>query len=333
MLTSEVAATPARTRRRARDLLALAVKAAITVACFWYIFHQIQVDRVIGSALALQPGWVIVATLAVWLQILLVALRWSAIVNALAGSGREISPVTATAITMAGAFFGQVLPYAAGDAARAWLLVQRGRDWRTSVLSVLIDRAVGVGMLCALSFAIFLLPAAAPSLGVHRSPALLAVGAMLALGVTGLVAPPRLAPRLELWRFTRWIAAVALAAHHAVIGSGKTAFILGISLVVHALSMLAIWALANAQQLSLPPIDIGIIFIMMIAVAIFPFSIGGWGVREVAVISFLSTRGVPVETAFFFSVCFGFVLILATLPGAVVWFFIRPVGARDSGRG
>jgi glycosyltransferase 2 family protein len=317
-------------RWRGRDLLILAVKTTVTAGCFWYIFRQIQPDRFVRSVMALQLGWVAVALLAALTQVLLVAVRWSAIVNALSAAGRKISVATAFAITMTGAFLGLVLPYVAGDAARAWLLVQHGRDWRTSLLSVVIDRAVGAGMLCALGFVILLFPQAALSLGAHRAPALQAFGAMLAIGVIGLLAAPWLASVLERWRLTRWISAVALAAHHAVLGSRKALLILSATLAVHALSMLAIWVLGRAQGISLAPIDVAILFVVMIAATIFPLSVGGWGVREVAAIGFLSARGVPVEQALFLSLSFGVVGILATLPGAALWFLVRPASDRPA---
>jgi glycosyltransferase 2 family protein len=106
--------------------------------------------------------------------------------------------------------------------------------------------------------------------------------------------------------------------------------ILSATLAVHALSMLAIWALGRAQGISLPLIDVAILFVVMIAATILPLSIGGWGVREVAAIAFLSTRGVPVEQALFLSVSFGVVMILAALPGAGLWFFIRPASDRSA---
>jgi uncharacterized membrane protein YbhN (UPF0104 family) len=206
--------------------------------------------------------------------------------------------------------------------------VQHGYDWRTSVVGVLIDRAIGVGALCALSFVILLFPAAAVTLGGHRATALLAFGAVLALGATGLLAAPWLAFRLERWRLTRWISGVAVEAHHCVLRSGRTALLFIVSIAVHALAILAIWALVRAQALALSPIDVAIIFVVMIGSAVFPFSIGGWGVREVAVISLLSIQGIPAERALFLSVCFGVVLMMAAIPGAFVWFLIRPEADR-----
>ena len=50
-----------------------------------------------------------------------------------------------------------------------------------------------------------------------------------------------------------------------------------------------------------------------------PISISGWGLRELAVISLLGNHGVPPERALLFSVCFGLVLAVGSLPGALAW--------------
>src|SRR5262249_21776450 len=59
--------------------------------------------------------------------------------------------------------------------------------------------------------------------------------------------------------------------------------------------------------------------VVMIGVVAVPISIGGWGLRELAVVSLLGTHGVAPEKALLFSVCFGLALAVAFLPGALVW--------------
>jgi len=61
-----------------------------------------------------------------------------------------------------------------------------------------------------------------------------------------------------------------------------------------------------------------------------PISVGGWGLRELAVTAFLNAQGVPVQQAFLFSVCFGLVLIAASTPGALVLIFFSFDKARDN---
>jgi hypothetical protein len=59
------------------------------------------------------------------LQIPLVGLRWSAIVNELAARSERVTPTIMVAVTAIGLFFTQVLPSVAGDGVRALLLARR----------------------------------------------------------------------------------------------------------------------------------------------------------------------------------------------------------------
>jgi len=53
-----------------------------------------------------------------------------------------------------------------------------------------------------------------------------------------------------------------------------------------------------------------------------PLSIGGWGVREGAMIALLAPLGVTHETALLFSVALGLAIMLASLPG-ILWIWRR----------
>jgi hypothetical protein len=96
-------------------------------------------------------------------------------------------------------------------------------------------------------------------------------------------------------------------------------FILGIGCVIHAFTIAIVWSLGRAQGLVLPISEAAVLFTVMIGVALVPVSIGGWGLRELAVVSLLGNHGVAPEQALLFSVCFGLTLALGSLPGALVW--------------
>jgi hypothetical protein len=102
---------------------------------------------------------------------------------------------------------------------------------------------------------------------------------------------------------------------------------------VHGLTILIVWSLARAQGLVLPPADAAVLFTVMIGVAIVPISIGGWGLRELAVVSLLGNLGVAPENALLFSVCFGLTLLLGSLPGALVWVLYSAAPARSVAQG
>jgi glycosyltransferase 2 family protein len=222
------------------------------------------------------------------------------------------------AATAVGVFFTQVLPSVAGEGVRAWLLVRLGSNWRRAVTSVVIDRGVGVALLVMLGFVVLLLPSGITALGGYRDLVLVVYGALILAGMLGLLLAPKIVPLLARWRYSRWVATLAVDVHRVLFGS-KGPAILSIGCLVHAITVVIVWSVGRAQGLVLPLADAAVLFTIMIGVVIVPISIGGWGLRELAVISLLAGYGVAPERALLFSVCFGLALAVGSLPGAVVW--------------
>ena len=70
----------------------------------------------------------------------------------------------------------------------------------------------------------------------------------------------------------------------------------------------------------------------MIGVALVPFTVGGWGLRELAVVTLFGNYGLSPERALVFSMYFGLTSILASLPGALAWLgFLFAPSQRASG--
>jgi hypothetical protein len=59
-----------------------------------------------------------------------------------------------------------------------------------------------------------------------------------------------------------------------------------------------------------------------------PISVGGWGVREGAMVVALHGLGIPAEEALLPSVLFGLCAVIATLPGAIFWVSTRKPSTR-----
>ena len=309
----------------------VAIKAAVTLGCLWYVARQVEFAKIAAVAGTLDMGWLGLAELVVMLQIPLVALRWNEILAALAAHRQRITAMIA--VTAIGQFFTQVLPNVVGDGMRAWLLARLGSGWRNAVTSVVIDRGVGVGLMIALACGILLLPSALTALAGYRDVVLVVYGAMLMAGLIGLVLVPLLVPILERWRYTREIGAFAAAARRVLIGPRSPA-ILAIAGLVHALTILIVWSLGRAQGLALPVSDAAVLFTVMVGISIIPVSVGGWGLRELAVVSVLGDHGIAPERALLFSVCFGLVFVVGSLPGALAWLlYPLPPPERSPGAG
>lgn len=320
-------AAPPRPRLSPGRVLMAAAKLAVTALCFWYAARRVDLAQV--SALSLDPVWAVLALAAVALEIPLVALRWRGILVALAALPARATRRTMIAVTAIGAFVGQVLPTVAGDGMRTWLLVRLGGAWRSAVTSVLIDRVVGVALLLLIGFLVLLPQSHLAALGGWREQALALYGTLLLLGLAGLLAVPWIAPMVMRWRITRWLAGLAADARCVLLGPRSPA-IVALGLAVHALTIAAVWSLGRALGLVLSVADSAVLFTLMVGVTVAPVSIGGWGLRELAVVALLGRHGVAAEKALLLSVCFGLTMALATLPGAVAWLVYPLRAARKS---
>jgi hypothetical protein len=321
--------TPRRSHRGgAKKAAIVAAKLLVTGACFWYVSRQIDWHQVSSAIQLLDFRWTALATFIAMLQIPLGGLRWYNIVDALAARDQQMTRTAMTAAASVGSFFAQVLPNVAGEGVRAWLLVRLGSNWRTALMSVVIDRGVGVGLLIVLGFVVLLLPSGLTALGGYRDVVLVVYGALILAGALGLLLAPKMVLLLARWRYSRWVATLAADAYRVFLGP-KGLLILSIGCLIHALTIVIVWSVGRAQGLALPLPDAAALFMVMVGVVvIIPISISGWGLRELAVVSLLATHGVAPERALLFSVCFGLAFAVGSLPGALVWLLYPFASAR-----
>jgi uncharacterized membrane protein YbhN (UPF0104 family) len=141
---------------------------------------------------------------------------------------------------------------------------------------------------------------------------------MMAVAVTCLALSAQFGPKLTSWRYGRWIDRFFSGARTAVFGS-RSPIILGIGCMIHALTIAAVWSLGQAQGIPLSVADAAVLFAVMIGVALVPFTVGGWGLRELAMVSLFGNHGLTPERALVFSMYFGLTSIVASLPGALAW--------------
>jgi uncharacterized membrane protein YbhN (UPF0104 family) len=208
----------------------------------------------------------------------------------------------------------------AGDGVRMWFLVHFGNDWRNAAMSVVIDRCVGVGLLFVFTLAILFLPSSFGIFGGERGAIIGVLALMIAVGVLCLLLGPRLGRALASWRARqgRWVETFFSGARAAVFGP-RGAAILGFGCLIHILTIAAVWSLGQAQGLGLSVADAAMLFAVMVGVALVPFTVGGWGLRELAMVSLFGNYGLTPERALVFSMYFGLANILASLPGALAW--------------
>ncbi len=300
--------------------LLFAAKLAISALCLWLALRRIDIGQVVRVLPSVDYRWAAFAVVLLVAQIPLMALRLRAIVAGLGRIPERLTYSAANALTAICNFLSQVLPGFVGEGIRAWLLVRFGCSWREALTSVTIDRCVGIGTLIAFTFVILLLPSSLTNFSGYRTAVLAGFGGALIFGFLALIGARQVASLLRFWRYFSWLAGFCDDAHRVLFGpqAGK---ICGAAASLHTLTIVAVWALTRALGLPLSAFDAAVLFALMVGVGLIPITVGGWGLRELAVVSVFGGHGIAPELGLLLSLCFGAIVVVSVLPGAVVWLF------------
>ena len=292
-----------------------AVRLAISVALVSWVCRRIDGPDFARQFLAQSPSWLLAAALVVLVQIGMAALRWRQI---LLGLGVEVRAGPILSVTYIASFFNcWLLGTVGGDAARAILAPAREQGRTAIVHSVLLDRILALA-----GMGLGILPLAVLNLGPFaRSLPLLTSLVVSAVPLAGLAA---IAPAISL------VGARRIPFSGLLLGLSESWWQLcrawrrlAAALVIAALGGVAMsataWCLGRAEHLDATFIDFLILMPPVLLLAALPISVGGWGVRENAMISALASAGVGASAAMVLSVQMGALAAVVSLPAGGLW--------------
>jgi uncharacterized membrane protein YbhN (UPF0104 family) len=280
----------AESSQRARWIWTFA-RIAITAGAFGLLFAKVDVDAV-GDALLKFPPQAALFTIAFFYgSISIGALRWSVILRA---CGATSTPPLGRLLqlSLVGMFYNSVLPGAvAGDVVRGIATAEsfQGRGVTSSLAVTLLERLSGlVGLLVVASVAVFLNPLA--DLENFRLWGAIGMLATLA-GTVGVAYGSKLAPRLpgKLSVLAAKLPEVQRPAGFAVA--------LLLSLGTHLCTISAAHVLVSALHPPVRFLESAVVFPLVTLASYFPFTIGGAGVREMALVGVYGFVGVPKAEA------------------------------------
>jgi uncharacterized membrane protein YbhN (UPF0104 family) len=305
-----------------RRLLWPVIKTLVALGLLAWIATKVDFGRAFGTVRLLSMPVVAAVFTLLALQALLSAWRWAAI-SALAGPRLPLKP--AFHYFMASLFYNQALPSPIpGDAARIVGATRWGLTLGEATLGVLLDRVLTLFGLLILAFAglVAMKQVYGAALPVPHLLELMALGILAGVvAVLVLAIRPRVIAPLHSGRLAAVSEVVA-----RLFGSRAIVLMLLITLVIHGLSVAAVYALASGLGL---PLSIGAAVCAVPAVlliAVFPVSIGGWGVREGGMIMALAAFGIGSTDAATLSVVFGLFQLVVGLAGGV--FVVLPSSGR-----
>jgi len=234
-----------------------------------------------------------------------------------------------------GALFSQSLfAFVAGDAMRAWMLHRFGVPLRDGASAVLLDRMAGFIGLTLLVLGV--LPVLA-----HRLPPEItqAVATSTAWAFVAIAVLTAIGFRCRHWASFRLGRLYEQSGRYLHLSlkwrSGSTLLIAGVA--VQVLNIAIVFALIRALSIPVDLLSCVILVPPVMLTAVIPISIGGWGIRDGAMVIGLGLLGVDASSGVLVSALFGIALAITSLPGAVIYMHgPRPRGtalANHSGNG
>jgi uncharacterized membrane protein YbhN (UPF0104 family) len=318
-----------------KNLKSLGFKLAqglFTLLCFFWISQKIDGQVLRQQLHSLHWGWAAVGIISFWLQLLLWAWRWRIMLIAAAGQQKNLSPTNRPPLLKLyayyhiGAFFNQALPgNISGDVLRGLYV----RPWvgglSLSIGLVLVERLLGLGALLGL--------AGVSALGLtSQLDALPGMGWLLALLCGGYLFGLWVVAKLPLPKlpFAIWdkIRGKLLDTRAVLVTTLKNRAllqkILAISLIGQLVTVVTIGANAWALGMTLPLSSLLVVWPVTSVLLTLPISLAGWGLREGVLVFFLTRQGLSVESALALSLLNGVTILLASLPGGLLWWAMPP---------
>ena len=294
------------------------LRVIVSLALFVLIFRAVDFKEVLEVLKASNP-WLLLPALGLQILSALVAsIRWHMIMRELS-FGKDLPFYIRSYFK--GTFFNQALPTSiGGDAMRVLETAKVGGGKREAFYGVFIDRIVGLLGLLLLNLAAILLNPIflEKNAAVHYTiigMALFGFASVLVLMYIG---------NLQ-WLTRNKVTKLAHDLSHRVRriyrSSSTIAKQLTLSIIIHLLSMLAVFFIGLSVGLDYGLLVYIVVVPPVILLTIIPVSLAGWGVRETGMIGLFMLIGAQKATILSVSVIYGLILVAASAPG--LYFFLR----------
>jgi len=304
--------------RRTRQVGTLVLTAAAIAYLVWKIDLGTTLDVLADANLA----WFALAVAIMVLTVPVLAVRWGWLLASHAIHER-VPWLTRTYFVAYTA--GQVLPTSLGGDAVRVVETTRRHPGRATVVTgtVLLERGLGGAATVGLGAVGFVL-----SIGEYNITAYLWLEGVFVFGtlVLGFLFFARSArpllrktqPLLERVRLEKPVRHFYMGVHHYRGHPGLLGKVLGLTVTVQAVRILAIWACAKAVGIELDPRIYYVFGPLLFLVMLVPFTLNGIAVREAFFVSFLGSVGVGANEAFAAGFLFFLVTLLMAFPGAMI---------------
>lgn len=303
--------------------LAIGLKAGVSGGLIWYLLSGIDAASLMAQVAEADARLLAVAAGVFMVQVFIGGLRWGTVLKALE---TPLSYALTVRLFYIGAFFNQALPGGnGGDAARMYLSHKQGLSVRHAVNGVLIERVATVLALVLLVDVTqpFFMQNLTPEMASLSLSGIITVSVLAVVGTCLVALLDRLPETLRRWRVVRGLGNLGVDTRRVLFSPARATPPIIWSLIGHLNLSLSTFVLAKGLGIDVTLLDCIVLVPPVLLILTLPISIGGWGVREGAMVWGFGLVGVANEAALALSLLFGVLVLIVSLPGGIVWLMTR----------
>lgn len=316
-----------------RHKLVTVLKIVVSLGLIAYLLSRVGLSQVVEAMRSASTNYpyLLIALVLYFGAIVVGSVKWQILLNA---QGMEVPLGNLLSYTFVGLFFGNFLPTnVGGDLVRGYDLARDTRLPAEAAISVLVDRMVGLIAFVFVAVVMALLVVYSAGQAALWEVVLLAVIAFMGLcGGFALMLSDRLRAQVRRLFDTTLLSSLAplydrlsaaLSAYRRSYGPLAQAFF--ISILVLSIGSVVNYLIALALGGGISILHIFLFTPLITFVLLIPISIGGIGLNQSAYVFFFNLVGVPEQKSLAISLIMQAIIIVASLPGGVLWWRKRSV--------
>ena len=302
------------------------LKTAISIAIFTLIFHQIPIQQLTPYFSKINFWYFALALSLQLFAYAIGALRWALIMDSLHYVASKAFYLKQTLI---GAMFNQILPTSiGGDAYKIVAINKLHSGKKMASIAVIIDRLYGLAGLVMIN--LISLPLIYHLLPKSLFLLILAINLSFFAGLVVLISFSLL--RISFKHFSLRIISEISHLIHSTVNSKKDFLVKAVlAALPNLLTIYVFLLIAHSAHITTSFSSLVVIIPSTLLLSMLPISLGGWGLREGALVSLGILIGLSKAESLAISLLFGFNCLLTAIPG-VFLYLLEPKSERKNER-
>ncbi len=303
--------------------LSFLAKAGLMLLAFWFVSRGIDTAELKDMLRSQNRTVFMEAGFCLAVQVILGAVRWRMVMAGLVGSGGQIiSHLSALKTYYISVFFNCCLPgTVGGDVIRVFLVKSEHTPLPLAISSVVIDRMIALlalGVMGGITMPLF-----AGYIGISAWLLMPLFIVLVAFGFWILFHLDKIVLRIPFLKKLHWLEHLVQNIRLMLARPKPSSEALFCAVMAHVNYCLATYVLAESLGSPISLLDALTLVPWVLLIAIIPISIGGWGLREAAMVFLLGLIGVPQMVALTLSVQLGLLSIVVSIPAGLLWLTSR----------